>query len=253
MISSGNVSLDKVEYIDSTHVKISLKNWKTYYEDLTLTVNIPADAYSDSNGAVALTTDVTCLRVDSIPQGIELGNDAVTLNESNAYRLKGSLTSNVQQGNSVDYFLNVAEAGDYTLTYNIYNNGAVTNAIKLSKGNGTLVDGNITTYNLANFWGGTNSIKDTISLSAGQQTLRIEALDTGFELKSITIEKKSGPKLINGDVGAKTTVKADEFYQAAKDKGYSIETKSGIKDIGSTVAGSGWTILLRWRLQETTK
>jgi beta-glucosidase len=238
MISTGNVALDSVEYITSTQVKVKLKNWKTYYEDLTLTVNVPVTAYSDSTAGAALKVDIACVNQGTLPTPIALGNDPVTLTEAMAYRLKGSLISNVATGNRVDYFLNVAEDGDYTLTFAAYNNGGVTNAIKLSKGRGTNIDGNLITYNMGNFWGATNGFKDTIRLEAGQQTLRFEAVSPGFRLNSVKIEKKAQPIIISGTLGEKSVITAEAFFRASNDKGYAIETKGGIKNIGCTVAGT---------------
>ncbi|WP_238884197.1 glycoside hydrolase family 3 N-terminal domain-containing protein [Clostridium sp. YIM B02551] len=238
IITNGNVKLSSVEYIDSTHVKVKLTGWKTYYEDLILTVNVPASAYSDSIGNTVLTKDVTCVKSDLLPTPNVIGNTAVTLTEANAYRTKGSLASNVVSGNRVDYYLNVAEAGEYTLTYTGKNNASIANAIKVSKGSGINIAGNLVTYNLGNFYNATNSFKDTITLEAGLQTLRFEAVNTGFTLSSIKIEKKAQPQVISGTLGDKSTVVADSFYKGSNDKGYAIETKNNIKNIGCTVAGT---------------
>ena len=238
IISGGYVKLDSVEYVSSSEIKVKLKDWKTYYEDLNLTVNVPAGAYTDSNGNASITADITCLKSNALPTAINLGAESVTLTEAMAYRLKGSLVNSVATGNRVDYFLNVAEAGDYTLTYTAYNNGGVTNAIKISKGRGLNIDGNLITYNMGNFWGSVNSFKDTIRLEAGQQTLRFEAVSTGFRLESVRIQKKAQPIVISGTLGDKSVITADTFFRASNDKGYAIETKSGIKNIGCTVAGT---------------
>lgn len=236
IVSGGYVKLDLVEYIDSTHIKIKLKDWKTYYEDLSLSINVPTEAYTDSTGDGELTADVTCNKSNVLPTANEIGSTPVTLTEANAYRLKGSLASNVVAGNRVDYFLNVAEDGEYTLTYTAKNNGGVANAIKVSKGNGVNIDGNLITYNLGNYYDATNSFKDTITLEAGKQTLRFEAVNPGFTLTSIKIEKKAQPIFISREQA--TTIKADEFYKGSNDKGYAIETKNDIKNIGCTVAGT---------------
>ncbi|WP_139903207.1 glycoside hydrolase family 3 N-terminal domain-containing protein [Clostridium thermarum] len=238
MISAGNVALDSVEYINSTEVKIKLKNWKTYYEDLTLTVNVPVAAYSDSTSGTPLKVDITCVHQGTLPTPITLGDDPVTLTEAIAFRLKGSLVSNVATGNRADYFLKVEEAGDYTLTFAAYNNGGVTNALKLSKGRGINIDGNLITYNMGNFWGSINGFKDTIRLEAGEQTLRFEAVSPEFRLHSVKIEKKAQPIGISSILGEKSVIMADAFFRASNDKGYAIETKNGIKNIGCTVAGS---------------
>ncbi|WP_034855611.1 immunoglobulin-like domain-containing protein [Clostridium intestinale] len=238
IISSGYVKLDSVQYVDPTHVKVTLKDWKTYYEDLILTVNVPVDAYTDSTGNNALTTDITCEKGTQLPTANVIENTAVTLTETNAYRTKGSLAANVVAGNRVDYYLDVKEAGAYTLTYTANNNGGVTNAIKVSQGMGTNIAGNLVTYSMGNFWGGTNEFKDTITLDKGVQTLRFEAVNPGFTLNSIKIEKKAQPQVISGTLGEKSTILADSFYSASKDKGYAIETKNNIKNIGCTVAGT---------------
>lgn len=238
MITSGYVKLAGVDYIDSTHIRIKLDTWKARYEDLTLTINVPAEAYSDSNGDTGLTADVTCGKSSTLPQQIVLGDSALSLTEAMAYRVKGSLNTDVVQGNRLDYFLNVAQAGDYTITFDAYNNGSISNALKLSKGNGTNVDGNIATLSMGNFWGSTDSFKDTIHLEAGLQTLRFEAVNTGFSIKAIKIEKKAQPIVISGAAGEKTTIYADSFYKASNDYGYAIETKNNIKNIGCTVVGT---------------
>lgn len=238
IISSGYVKLDSVQYVDPTHVKVTLKDWKTYYEDLILTVNIPVEAYTDSTGNNALTTDITCEKGTQLPTANVIENTAVTLTETNAYRTKGSLAANVVAGNRVDYYLDVKDSGAYTLTCTANNDGGVTNAIKVSQGMGTNIAGNLVTYSMGNFWGGTNEFKDTITLESGVQTLRFEAVNPGFALSSIKIEKKAQPQVISGTLGEKSTILADSFYSASKDKGYAIETKNNIKNIGCTVAGT---------------
>ena len=96
----------------------------------------------------------------------------------------------------------------------MFNSAAVDNAIKISVGLGTGVTGNLSSISLGNFWSNTLSIKDTIRLENGEQTLRVEANITGFDIKGITIEKKSdAQRLIATESGEETIIKGDSFYQ----------------------------------------
>ena len=54
------------------------------------------------------------------PDAIKL-DKKLTLKESDAYRNKGSISSNVKAGNRVDFYLDVKEAGEYTVIYDVYN------------------------------------------------------------------------------------------------------------------------------------
>ncbi|GFP77684.1 glycoside hydrolase family 3 N-terminal domain-containing protein [Clostridium fungisolvens] len=233
------VQLVSATYLDATHVRLNLKWGALYYEDLPLVVNIPASAYSDSTNDNTLTTTIKCQKSDQKPTPYKVSDKEITLTEDMAYRAKGSLKSDVQTGNRIDYYLDVPEAGDYTITYTAYNNSAITNAIKLSVGQDTNVAGNIATLSFAKFWGGTLSVKDTVRLEAGTQTLRIEVVNGGFTLNSIKIVKKQAPQEIKADNSGDTTViNADSLFGGSRDKGYAIETKDGVKNIGDTVVGS---------------
>ncbi|WP_160674818.1 glycoside hydrolase family 3 N-terminal domain-containing protein [Clostridium sp. C8-1-8] len=239
LIDGKYAQLDSVEYLDATHIRVHLKWLATYYEDLSMDINVPVTAYGDSTNDSGLATEITCGKSNLKPVPYKVGDKAVTLTEDKAYRTKGSLNSEVQAGNRVDYYLDVAEAGDYTITYTANNNASITNAIKISTGNDLNVSGNIATLSLAKFWGNTLDVKDTVRLEAGLQTLRLEAVNGGFSLNSISIAKKQGPQDIkadsNGDI---TVIKADSVFGGSRDKGYAIETKDGVKNIGDTSVGS---------------
>lgn len=242
MVTNEFVSKGTIEYVDSTHAKINL-NWANtpYYEDLPLTVNVPSSSYSSaSTSGNTLTTDITCLASASSPASkITLDDTAIILTEADAYRKIGSLATNVVVGNRMDYYLDVKTAGEYTISYEVANSGGSPNAIKVSNGENTSILGNIASLSIGNLWGSMGVMKNTVILKAGVQTLRFEAGNSGFELKSIKITKKLAPQEIIGtSAGDKTTIAAENFFAGSKDKGYLIETKNGIKDVGCVVAGT---------------
>ena len=234
--ASEYIKIKSFERINGS-IKLNLEWTKAYYENLELTVTVPHTAYSDSNNE-DLSAKVICQGSSENPDAIKL-DKKLTLKESDAYRNKGSISSNVKAGNRVDFYLDVKEAGEYTVIYDVYNSSAVDNAIKISGGVGTGVTGNLSSISLGNFWSKTLSIKDTIRLEKGEQTLRIETNNAGFEIKGITIEKKADAQMVNATVsGEETIVKADSFYQGSNNKAYAIENKNGMNNIGCTVPGA---------------
>lgn len=242
MVSNGFVSAGTKEYVDSTHVKINL-TWanSSYYEDLKFTVNLPESSYnSDSTSGNTLKTDINCQASTTSPTSqIALGDTEITLTEADAYRKIGSLATNVVVGNRMDYYLDVKAAGEYTISYEVANSSGSPNAIKVSGGANTTIVGDICSLSVGNLWGSTGVMKDTVNLKAGVQTLRFEASNSGFELKLIKIAKKLAPQeIISSKAGDKTIIAAENFFAGSKDKGYLIETKNGIKDVGCVVAGS---------------
>ncbi|MBC8061795.1 MAG: glycoside hydrolase family 3 C-terminal domain-containing protein [Clostridiaceae bacterium] len=236
MIANGYVSAGSIEYVSPNQVKINL-TWsvKQYYGDTVLTVNLPANSYTDSSAGGILTTDISCKASSTTPTSNQLSTTKVELTEANAYRNIGSLFSNVEIGNRLDYYLDVAEGGDYTITYNIQNSSSVSNAIKVSNGTGITIAGNISTLNIA---GGDSQLglKSTVKLSAGLQTLRFEATSTGFTVKDITIVKKVAGQVIKADnTNDATVILADSLFNGYK---YSVQSTNGVTNLGYTVAGS---------------
>lgn len=151
-------------------------------------------------------------------------NNTAILAQSKAYRKNGSLNSNVKAGNWADYYVNVQEAGEYTFTYALYSDEAVADAfaIKYDASENSEYPETITNEyakvsvpkvtvegNLV------KEIRGTVSLSAGEQTIRFEALSDKVRLNRITITKKQAESITEMKAGEVKVIAAADFAEAA--------------------------------------
>jgi beta-glucosidase-like glycosyl hydrolase/O-glycosyl hydrolase len=235
IVDNGNIQKAGIEYVSPTQIKINLSWGAVYYEDSVLTVNVPAAAYGAIYGKT-LKSEVTCERSATLPTPLVLTDSSkLSLAEAAAYIAKGSLASNVAAGNKLAYYLDVQNDGDYTIVYTV-DKGSVTNAIKVSLGTGINVGGNIASVSLANKGSSTTPLKQTIHLTAGQQTLTFEAANTGFAIKSIEIAKKAPAQVVKSDNPSdETVIAADSLFNGNL---YTVENRGSFNTLGYTVAGS---------------
>ena len=95
------------------------------------------------------------------------------------------------------------------------------------EGRNSRLTGNLSSISLGNFWSKTLSIKNTIRLEKGEQTLRIETNNAGFEIKGNNYRKES--RCTKGKrytvSGEETIVKADSFYQGSNRKRMPLKIK----------------------------
>ena len=102
----------------------------SFHDDFAGTINVKPSGYSE--GDLDLVANIKLLKTDRLPESINVKDEAVKLNESDAYRKRGTLV-NGAKGDYLDFFLNIEEEGNYVLTYKVKDNEAVENGLKVAK------------------------------------------------------------------------------------------------------------------------
>ncbi len=101
----------------------------------------------------------------------------------------------VDTGDWLDYYVNVAQSGTYTVEYRVASNTA-TGAIQLRSGQNTLAT---TAVPNTGGWQTWQTVNATVQLTQGEQTLRVHASGGGFNLNWLNFkEGSSGPGPGNG-------------------------------------------------------
>lgn len=218
---------------DGNKVTVTLERKNTNYEDVAGTISIKSNGYSDGN--VDLTANLKLLKTNNLPDSIDVGDVAVGLKESDAYRKKGTLV-NGAKGDYIDFYLNIKEEGNYVLTYKIKDSEAITNGLKLSGGLGLATD-NLGSVSFGKYWGNAQGYAQMLNLKAGEQTLRFEVNSAGFELTNLKIEKLTQAIEVSDTLDQTTTITADKVVDGSKEIGWGIEG-STTKNIGFGSAGA---------------
>lgn len=227
------VTIQKVTKVSSRLLSITLQ-WKPMYNDCKGTIIITPDGYSD--GVLSLEKELIFKQTDQLPPTIPVGNNnPVDLTESLAYRHKGSLVNQPAKGNYIDFFLDIQTAGKYTIYYDITNTEAVANGLKISGGLGLATD-NLESISFHKFWGNELGYWHTLDLKEGKQTLRFEMnnYNDGFKIDHIRIAKVQSAIEVQGN----TTIVVNQLIDGSKTKGWGIETKNGIANIGCSESGA---------------
>lgn len=218
---------------DGTEVSVTLERTNTNYDDFAGTINVKPSGYSE--GDLDLVANIKLLKTDRLPESINVKDEAVKLNESDAYRKRGTLV-NGAKGDYLDFFLNIEEEGNYVLTYKVKDNEAVENGLKLSGGLGLATD-NLGSVSFGKYWGNAQGYAQMLNLKAGEQTLRFEVNNPGFELTDLQIKKLTDVIEVNDTKDGKTTISADQVVDGSKEIGWAIEDSS-TKNIGFGSAGT---------------
>lgn len=224
------VTIDSVEYVSHKIIKLHL-SWQAMYGDNEGIITIGVDGYDD--GSIPISVATIFKATTEKPTAITVDDVAVMLGEESAYRNVGSLKTNPQKGNYIDFYLDVKEESEYVLKYKVKTNEAISNALKISGGAGLATD-NLVSISFGKFWDNTVEYRNSLRLDEGQQTIRFEMNTAGFELQQISIEKAKKPVV----VGEQATVTVDDLIGGSKTKGWGIENKQGILNIGNTESGS---------------
>ena len=228
------IKVSKIEVSkDGTTATVTIERTNTNYDDLAGTIAVKPSGYSD--GDLDLVSNIKLLKTDRLPECIDVKDEAVKLNESDAYRKKGTLV-NGAKGDYLDFFLNVEEEGNYVLTYKVKDSEAVTNGLKLSGGLGLATD-NLGSVSFGKYWGNAQGYAQMLNLKAGKQTLRLEVNNTSFELTNLQIKKLTDAVEIKDKKDEVTTITADQVVDGSKEVGWAIEGSS-TKNIGFGAAGT---------------
>ncbi|OME00095.1 hypothetical protein BSK54_17870 [Paenibacillus odorifer] len=243
----GHVSIGAAALLDPTHVKLTLawNDHTPYYSDLQLTVNVPANAYADSSGGGVLRAEVKLLGTTSATAPIEV----TSLNALDQfYQLQGITVSGqgsgakltgIDAGDSIDYWVNVPQDGNYAFTLTATSaNGAPKGIIYKTEDGKTL-----RTVDVPNLYSQTVGIRTVLQLKAGEQKLRLQAGSAGYELSGIQIEPYT-EEIMDGAGSLK--VEAENYYDATPN-GIQSTMTGGVLDfrnVGFTVAGGSMDYVL---------
>lgn len=154
-------------------------------------------------------------------QAIRITSDrTIILAQSKAYRRNGFLNSQVKVGNYADYFIDVPEAGEYTFTYALYADEAVSSAFAVKYDASEYpeqVEQEYARVDVPKVEMEGNLVKEirgTIVLKEGEQTIRFEALSEKVRLNRIKICKKTTAEIAVSEEGEAAVMAADSFSQS---------------------------------------
>lgn len=218
---------------DGTKATVTVERLKTNYEDINGTVSIKQSGYSAGNGD--LISNCKLLKTTNMPKAIVVGDNLVALNEEMSYRSNGTLV-NGAKGDYLDFYLDVKTEGKYVISYRVKDDEAITNGLKLSGGLGLATD-NLGSVSFGKYWGGTQSYSQMLNLKAGEQTLRFEVNNPGFDLSEIKIARLIYAPEIGEVVDQTTIIPADKVVDGSKEVGWAVEG-SDVKNIGFGAAGA---------------
>lgn len=180
-----------------------------------------AATISDANKALKDAKAAMAAVVKKLKSIAVTADGTVILAQSKAYRKNGFLNSNVAVGNYADYFIDVKEAGVYTFTYALYADEAVENAFAVkydaSEYPETVTNeyAKVSVPKIEVEGSLVKEIRETITLNAGEQTLRFEALSDKVRLNRITIQKQKTAEVGTMVPGEEKVVNASDFAEAA--------------------------------------
>lgn len=241
----GKISLDEniSKYIEITGIartsatKATLtinQKAQIYAQPLTGTITVTADGYDDGDLPLSVTTSFE--NTNELPTAITVESASVDLSLGNSYRNDGDLSYDSPQGSYVDFYLDIKEAGDYVLSYDVATDGSggsASNALKLSGGSGFATD-NLGSISFGGFWG-TVGYRNKLTLQQGEQTLRLEKNNAGFTLSNITITKLGNPTTIAGN-GTASTVLVANLIDGSNEIAWAME--NGMTSVGYQTVGS---------------
>lgn len=189
-VTQGGVTLAGVQYDSATQLTLTLAwNETPYYSDLQLNVNVPAAAYSDSRGQAALTASVLLQGTSKLDSyhAVPAQLDATAYYKRNgaieAAEGGNAILDQLTSGSWVDYRIDVAEAGKYTVELKF--NYAAGGNIQLQNGAGEVL-GTFAVPSNGNSWSG---MRTTIELEQGEQTLRLYVSSGSLKLDWVAIEQ----------------------------------------------------------------
>ena len=120
--------------------------------------------------------------VEGLPDAIELSAQEVTLSEEEAYANVGTLAGfGIKQGNSLEYFLDVKNAGTYTVTFEITDKSGGSSKIENALGVHTGTPESPLTTSPARqlikpgLWTDKARLRCAVELQAGKQTIQFVA------------------------------------------------------------------------------
>ncbi|WP_379129104.1 glycoside hydrolase family 3 N-terminal domain-containing protein [Paenibacillus sp. sgz500958] len=201
-----------------------------YYNDLSLKVNVPPSAYSDSASGKTLSAEVKLTGTGTATPAADLPG---MVNSAQYYRFSGvNFTdgwkfTDIGPGDWIDFKVNVPKDGQYTLTLN---------AVVLSGGGSSFqlksADTALATFNIPSGPNNWNHIRTSADLKAGEQIFRIAGSNGIFEMQNIKVDEVAP---LTAGVDGILLVEAESFIKAGQNV---IQVGDTISNLGYTVAGT---------------
>lgn len=220
---SGIKELDKAfaKYQESDYKPDAWEQIEEAYQTGSSAIN-EATSADDVNSALE-TAKNAMAAVEKKLKSLELTADnTIILTENKAYQKEGSLSSDVDVNNYVDYFVNVKEAGAYTFTYALYTQEAIEDAFAIKYDISEYPEeitneyAKVSVPKIVPQGSFVKEICTTVTLEKGEQTIRFEALSDKIRLNRITIRKQKPVELtLDSKVSARDFSKALGSYVMA--------------------------------------
>lgn len=227
------LSVKSVSVNDNGKLVVTVER-KDNYTDIMGTLTVKPSGYSDGN--IALEAEVS-LPKSADPKPIEVGKDEDgknyigSLTADQAYDAKGTL-ADATNGNYENFYIDIKEAGDYVLAFDITNNEEMTGALSINGGLGVGSTNNLASISFGKFWNNSGiSYKTLLHFEeAGSYTLQLKA-NNNFKLTNATLSLKPSAIEITGDY----ILKADQIIDGSDDALWAIENG---QQVGYTGAGA---------------
>ncbi|WP_379140532.1 glycoside hydrolase family 3 N-terminal domain-containing protein [Paenibacillus sp. sgz500992] len=227
------VTVTSVTYATYNPDKVKVKlawDGTPYYNDVNLTLNVPATAYSDSTDGKPLSAHVklkgTARQTPATPIPGTVSAD-VYYQFSGVNFTEGWKFTDIGAGDWVDFKINVPRAGKYAFTLNAVVPSGGGSAFQMKSDHTTLA-----TFNIPSGPNNWNLIRTSADLEAGEQIIRILGSVGTFEMQHIIVEEVS-PHSVDGDGILK--VEAESFVKAGQNV---IQVGDPITNLGYTTAGT---------------
>lgn len=209
LTGSTVLTAKSVTYVDPTHVEIALQSDGTDYQtDIALTVNVPASAIA--GGTAALARGITARTALSAKTAAAVPGIIPAQSYGQASGLTNGTTSSKPRvtsggyGSFGDYKINVAEAGDYTMTLTVSNDVNTFGAVEVQ------LDGKVLRlFDEPRFWNNWVNIRDTVTLPQGEHVLRVFFAQGSLLLNQINIQKLPAPTAVAAT--GTTKIEAENF------------------------------------------
>ena len=199
---------------------------KENYIDIEGTITIKVSGYSD--GSTDLESQVTLL-TNAKPIPIEVG-EGLEGQLNHSYDANGTI-ANATNGKYESFYIDVKEAGDYILAFDITNNDEMMSALSINGGLGLFSTNNLASISFGKYWNNTNvSYKTLLHFDEkGLYTLQLKANNT-FQLTNATLTLKPQAIDIMGDY----TLTPVQIIDGSDDKLWAIENKNvvGYTNVG---------------------
>ncbi len=208
------VTIKSVVIEEDGNLKVTVDR-KDNYIDIKGTVIVKATGYSDGNSD--LESQVTLI-TNAIPEPIEVGK-GLEGKLDHSYDANGTI-ANATNGKYESFYIDVKEAGDYVLAFDITNNDEMIGALSINGGIGLFSTNNLASISFGKYWNNTNvSYKTMLHFDeAGLYTIQLKANNT-FKLTNATLTPKPDAINIDGDY----TLTPSQIIDGSDDKLWAIE------------------------------